>query len=392
MKICQIQDLAKKGGASIAANRISSSLGHYHEIQQISSDFEYSDMLDNKILVSNGRIIKLLELIGAPSLEAILRRLRNKDIQHQLRKILSISQPDIINIHNIHSSGWPLDLIKTALDFAPVVWTLHDCWSFLGTYYPLHSIASTSQTLSAIDTFWQSEQVKQSHHKFSAITPSAWMKSQASASYWDEFLVETIHNPIPGSFFEYRDRNSCKLALGLDLNQPVVLSVAGNLKEERKGGPILQEIISANLKHQVQFLLIGSGHTHFCNNTSIKSLGFIDDELMLKIAYNAADLLLHPAPIDNLPNTVAESMSSGTPVLAFSTGGLPEMVIPGKSGWLASVISAASMVEKLEFVLASKDYDNLRESTKELSRLLYDSRNVGNQYIKHFKTVLYGQK
>ena len=85
-------------------------------------------------------------------------------------------------------------------------------------------------------------------------------------------------------------------------------------------------------------------------------------------------------------------MSSGTPVLAFSTGGLPEMVIPGKSGWLASVISAASMVEKLEFVLASKDYDNLRESTKELARLLYDSRNVGNQYIKHFKTVLYGQK
>ena len=203
MKICQIQDLAKKGGASIAANRISSSLGHYHEIQQISSDFEYSDMLDNKILVSNGRIIKLLELIGLPSLEAILRRLRNKDIQHQLRKILSISQPDLINIHNIHSSGWPLDLIKTALDFAPVVWTLHDCWSFLGTYYPLHSIASTSQTLSAIDTFWQSEQVKQSHHKFSAITPSAWMQSQASASYWDEFLVETIHNPIPGSSFKF---------------------------------------------------------------------------------------------------------------------------------------------------------------------------------------------
>ena len=102
LKICQIQDLAKKGGASIAANRISSSLGHYHEIQQISSDFEYSDILENKILLSNGRIIKLLELIGPPSLEAILRRLRNKDIQRQLRKTLSISKPDIINIHNIH--------------------------------------------------------------------------------------------------------------------------------------------------------------------------------------------------------------------------------------------------------------------------------------------------
>jgi glycosyltransferase involved in cell wall biosynthesis len=392
LKICQIQDLAKKGGASIAANRISSSLGHYHEIHQISSDLEHSDTLKNKILLSNGRIIKFLELIGSPSFETILRRLRNKDIQRQLRKILSISKPDIINIHNIHSSSWPLELIKTALGFAPVIWTLHDCWSFLGTYYPLHSIASTSQTLSAMDTFWQSEQVKQSPHKLSAITPSAWMQSKASASYWDELLVETIHNPIPDSFFEYRDRNSCKLALGLDTHKPVVLCVAGNLKEERKGGPILQEIISANLKHQVQFLFIGSGHIGFCNNPSIRSLEFVEDEVTLKIAYNAADLLLHPAPIDNLPNTVAESMSSGTPVLAFSTGGLPEMVVPGKSGWLVSEINAPSMIEKLEFVLTSKDYENLRESTKELAQLLYDSYNVGNQYTKHYKTVLYGRK
>ena len=392
LKICQIQDLAKKGGASIAANRISSSLGHYNEIHQISSDLEYSDKLENKILLSSGRIIKFLELIGSPSFREILRRVRNQDIQRQLRKILSSSQPDIINIHNIHSSSWPLELIKTALGFAPVVWTLHDCWSFLGTYYPLHSIAPTTQTLSDMDTFWQSEQVKPSPHKLSAITPSAWMQSKASASYWDELLVETIHNPIPDSFFEYRDRNGCKLALGLDTHKPVVLCVAGNLKEERKGGPILQEIISTNLTHQVQFLFIGSGDIGFCNNSTIRSLGFVEDEVTLKIAYNAADLLLHPAPIDNLPNTVAESMSSGTPVLAFNTGGLPEMVVPGKSGWLASEISAASMLEKLEFLLASKDYVNLRESTKELAQLLYDSHNVGNQYIEHYKTALYGRK
>ena len=142
------------------------------------------------------------------------------------------------------------------------------------------------------------------------------------------------------------------------------------------------------MKHQVQFLLIGSGHSDFCNNTSIKSLGFVEDEVTLKIAYNAADLLLHPAPIDNLPNTVAESMSSGTPVLAFSTGGLPEMVVPGKSGWLVSEINTPSMLEKLEFVLAFKDYENLRESTKELAQSLYDSLNVANQYIKKFGDIL----
>ena len=52
-------------------------------------------------------------------------------------------------------------------------------------------------------------------------------------------------------------------------------------------------------------------------NENIKSIGFIEDEITIQIAYHAADILVHPAPIDNLPNTVAESISCGTPVLAF---------------------------------------------------------------------------
>ena len=49
------------------------------------------------------------------------------------------------------------------------------------------------------------------------------------------------------------------------------------------------------------------------------------------------DLLFHPAPVDNLPNTVAEAMSCGTPVLALDSG-LPEMIIGGETGWLVNKI------------------------------------------------------
>ena len=101
---------------------------------------------------------------------------------------------------------------------------------------------------------------------------------------------------------------------------------------KRKGGGILKSILESGVTDKAQILLIGEGTS--IQNKNIKSLGFINDEITIQIAYHAADLLLHPAPVDNLPNTVAESISCGTPILAFKTGGVPEMVIPEKVvGW-----------------------------------------------------------
>jgi glycosyltransferase involved in cell wall biosynthesis len=164
--------------------------------------------------------------------------------------------------------------------------------------------------------------------------------------------------------------------------------VAGNLEEERKGGSVLKEVLGSNLSDKAQFLLIGSGYFDSHDSSKVKSLGFIRDEVTLQIAYHAADLLLHPAPIDNLPNTVAESMSCGTPVLAFHTGGLPEMVIPGKSGWLVKEINALSIIAELDSVLISEDYKKLRKSTKQNAHKLFSSQLIARKYKDHFQAAL----
>ncbi len=64
------------------------------------------------------------------------------------------------------------------------------------------------------------------------------------------------------------------------------------------------------------------------------SMGFIDSEKVQAEVYSAADIMLHPAPVDNLPNVVIESLSCGTPVVACPIGGVVEMVILGpQAGW-----------------------------------------------------------
>jgi len=191
---------------------------------------------------------------------------------------------------------------------------------------------------------------------------------------------------VPNSFFEPLDRESCKKALGLSLEKPSILCIAGNLTEERKGGPILKGILESEVQDHCQLMLIGEGNG--LNNPGVKNLGYVQDEITLRIAYHAADVLLHPAQVDNLPNTVAESMSCGTPVLAFNIGGLPEMVIHQKSGWLVEEMNTNAMIKKLNSVLQTKQAYDLRQSTKETSESLFNEKKVADDYFKAFKHAL----
>jgi glycosyltransferase involved in cell wall biosynthesis len=47
-----------------------------------------------------------------------------------------------------------------------------------------------------------------------------------------------------------------------------------------------------------------------------------------------ADLLVHPSRTEGLGSGVIDGMACGLPVLATDVGGLPELVIPGETGWL----------------------------------------------------------
>ena len=385
MRILSISDLSSTGGAAIAGNRISDALRiHGAEVFQLSSDG--TNTKNQRALFYGKKFSAVHDLLSSLVSASKAKSLRDNNLNHQFRKFLQKEKFDAVNIHNLHSAGWPISLVSTALEYAPVIWTLHDCWSFLGSFYPTHCPASSDSLKLELNSFWRCMKCLPPQHSLTAATPSDWMNKQASSSHWNGFTVHSIHNPVPKSFFEPLDRESCKKALGLSLEKPTILCIAGNLNEERKGGPILKRILESEVQDHCQFMLIGEGNG--LNNPEVKDLGYVHDEITLRIAYHAADVLLHPAQVDNLPNTVAESMSCGTPVLAFHAGGLPEMVVPDKSGWLVEEVNSNAMIEKLVSVLQSKQANELKQSTKEIAHKLFNEIKVADDYYKAFKQSL----
>ncbi len=365
-------------------NRISDALRtNGAEVIQLSSDGRNTK---EQRALFNGKKFSALHNLFSPFIPlSYAKSLVDNNLNHQFRKFLQHEKFDVINIHNLHSAGFPISIVSTALEFAPVVWTLHDCWSFLGSFYPAHCPTPSESYELELKSFWPSIECKPFYNSLTAVTPSNWMNDTASSSYWKGYEVRTIRNPVPKSFFEPLDRESCKRVLGLSLEKTIFLCIAGNLDEERKGGPILKEILESDAKDHCQFLLIGEGN--HIKDPKIKSLGYVQDEITLRIAYHAADILLHPAQVDNLPNTVAESMSCGTPVLAFDTGGLPEMVVPDKSGWLVEEMIPNAIIEQLKTAVKSKQANDLRQSTKETAKSLFNEKKVADDYFKVFKDL-----
>ena len=333
MKVCIISDFAKTGGASTAADRIAYSFfENGSEVHRISSDGCVTSPFKEYVL-DVSRKFKLLSLFSNNSIiSSFLPKLRKKDLHAQLDKILSAIKPDWINLHNFHGTDWPMELAELSLSHSPTSWTLHDCSTFLGSYYPSHCAKPSPDKAKELEQFWSRLQKNKSCKLFSFIAPSKWMEQSAKQSYWSKFNSSVVPYPIFKQYSPHITPQACKQALGIDPRKTVFLSSAGNLNEARKGGQILQEIIFDKKFKESHFILMGEFKAENKLPENVHTLGFIKDDELKRILYCAADLTLHPAPIDNLPNVVIESIACHTPIIGFSTGGLPDMVT--KQDWV----------------------------------------------------------
>jgi glycosyltransferase involved in cell wall biosynthesis len=79
-------------------------------------------------------------------------------------------------------------------------------------------------------------------------------------------------------------------------------------------------------------------------------LGFLEEKDMAKY-YSRAHLYLLPTLADNLPNTLLESLASGTGVVCFNVGGCAEAVKNKETGYLAERGNIDDFVKGIMFFL-----------------------------------------
>ncbi len=114
-----------------------------------------------------------------------------------------------------------------------------------------------------------------------------------------------------------------------------------------------------------RFVILGNGALHADCAALIQKLGVSDRVFLAGIRSNVgfymhrADLLLHLAQMEGLPNVLIEAQLAGTPVLATPAGGTDEVVSHGETGVILSdamEIPADELDAQLQTLLGDEEH------------------------------------
>jgi glycosyltransferase involved in cell wall biosynthesis len=117
--------------------------------------------------------------------------------------------------------------------------------------------------------------------------------------------------------------------------------------------------------------------------------GVLRDDERLRLHYAAADVMVVPSRLDNLPQTATEAMACGTPVVAFRIGGLPDIVEHCRTGYLAEPLDTASLATGIAWVLQDHARrGELGDAARTTAERRWAPRVVAQAYVELYEDAL----
>ena len=175
----------------------------------------------------------------------------------------------------------------------------------------------------------------------------------------------------------------------------IILFGAANIMDRRKGIVYLVEALD-HLKNNypgtedMEIIIFGKNKTFDVGLLPFKvyELGIINNQQDMAELYSLADVFVTPAIEDNLPNTVMEALASGTPVVAFNTGGIPDMVDHLQNGYLAEYKSPSDFAAGINFVLNNNEPAALAENARNKVLQNFTNEIVAAKYMALYQSLL----
>ncbi|MES2265478.1 MAG: glycosyltransferase family 4 protein [Bacteroidota bacterium] len=320
-----------------------------------------------------------------------------------------IKEADIIHLHWTNSGFLSIKDVKKLIALnKPIVWTLHDMWAFTGGCHYAGPCNHFKNQCGNCYFLREPEDNDLSHEgwlrkkdalsiakNLSIVTCSHWLGEVAMKStLLKGFIIQAIPNPIDIELFSHQDKALARSKWGANPSAKIILFGAANINDRRKGISFLVDalhILKTQYATQEVEVVIFGKNKHFDTTTlpfPVKQLNTITSPSDLAEIYSMADVFVSPAIEDNLPNMIMEAMSCSTPVVAFNTGGIPDLIDHQVNGYMAEFKSSIDLAAGLTDVLNPNNHDKYAAAARYKVKRMFNNEKVAGQYIDLYKCIL----
>lgn len=316
---------------------------------------------------------------------------------------------DIVHFQNIHGNYMGIRDVAEVSRYCRVVWTLHDMWALTGhcahafdcrkwtdgnctgcprpETYPSIRRDVAGKMLTTKKTCFTDKNIIY-------VSPSQWLADRFKESILKNEVIEVINNGIDTHAFMPGDVNVLREKYGIPADRHVLLFAASDLNSQfRSFKHLLTALEYLDNKSDYCLVILGncSSEIEFNKEFTVFPMGYIRDERIMNELYALSDVYITPSLADNFPCTTIESFASGTPVIAFATGGLTEQ-IDGSTGWLVETGNAAALAEAIQQAFKSQSQlMQMRKNCRKKAEEFYSEELMLMKYKTLYEKVYKGE-
>jgi glycosyltransferase involved in cell wall biosynthesis len=322
-----------------------------------------------------------------------------------------VKQADLLHIHWInHGFLSPKFIAQLDELEKPIVWTFHDSNAFTGGCHVRYSCENFHKEcgfcpllkVSGKNDFshqtWKRKKKAYSALNCHIVAPSQWMaRSVKMSSLMGLREVTVIPNTIETHIFKPYVKAEAKKILKIDSNKFVLMSGFMPSKNDKHKGTdyliaALQDLARRPgiITENIELVIFGNNNKAEMPEFPFKTtfLGTINNDEHLAKCYSAADVFITPSLEDNLPYTVMESLACATPVVAFNTGGIPDMVRHLENGYLAEYESSEDLATGIEWLYHDENALDIQKEGRRTILTEFSEQVIAEKHLLLYQSLI----
>ena len=322
----------------------------------------------------------------------------------RLIKLIEEYSPDIIHLHDMHGYFVNINqLIKyIAKNGFKTVWTFHcefmytgkcgytfDCPNWLTQCGKCPQINEYPKSIFFDFTRKMHKDKKkllQGLENLVIVTPSHWLANRVKQSFLGNKRIEVVYNGVNCDEIFGPKEYSHLVARHNIGGRKVVLSVAPNIMDERKGGKYVVEVAKMMRSQNVLFIMIGVENPNFDPSPNIICLSRTEDQTELAAYYSLADITLLTSSKETFSMVCAESLCCGTPVVGFDAGA-PNEIAPEGYGIFVPHGATSQLAETLQAALFGEISIRTALECEKFGKQKYDQKIMCANYYCIYKSL-----